>query len=97
VGAYQLKKEKERQIALMDDLLVPEPFREDIIRVLKYGLAHTVPTAPQELSDFILAWCAKEERKIDVFEGRIEEEPEEELSSDPEFVGSPTIEGMEGL
>ncbi len=76
---------------MMDDLLVPEGYREDMIRVLKYGVAHSIPTVPDPLAELLLKWCSDEERKIDVFEGRAEPN-EEEKQAVGEMFAEETLE-----
>jgi hypothetical protein len=61
---------KDKTIQVMDDLMVPEKYREDFIRVLKYGARHCAPAPDPELDSLLKGWIEKEEAKINDFEGR---------------------------
>jgi hypothetical protein len=49
----------------MNDLQIPDQYGEQMVRVLKYGMAHVVPVCPEAMVELLLEWCAAEEKKMD--------------------------------
>lgn len=75
---------KHKPIEAMGNLTIEEKFREEFIRVLKYGLAH-VSDLDKELRDLLSKWIKEEEDKISRFEGVLPEEETEEQNFMAEY------------